>query len=284
MKTKNLIKCLMVVATVSMIFTACKKKEETEAPDTDTSSAADNAFAEGTFNDVSNISDQAAEGSLSSYLSAYNNGNEERGLLSACATITRDTVSVPHTITVNFGTIPCLCGDGRYRSGIIVVSYSGHYYDVGATRTIAFTNYTVNGNIVNGTHSVVNNGPNGNGHPVHTISVNGTIVKANNGGTMTWVSNRVREWTAGYLTPHIFVDDEFSITGTASGTHSNGHSYTATITSALKIHMNCHWIESGVLQLVPSGKPTRTIDFGTDGTCDNQAVVTINGIAYNISM
>ena len=279
----------MVVATVSMIFTACKKKDTNPAVvDNDTSGAADNALAEGTFNDVNNISDQAAEGSLSSYLAASNNGgSEQKSLLSTCATITRDTVSVPHTITVNFGTTPCLCADGRFRSGIITISYSGHYYDVGATRAITFTNYKVNGNLVNGTHSIVNNGPNNSGHPIYTIDVNGTIVKANNGGTVTWVSHRVREWTAGYNTTTGFghlLDDVYSITGSASGSNSNGNSYSATILSPLMVHLNCFWIESGVLQLVPSGKPARTIDFGTDGTCDNHVTVTINGNVYNINI
>ena len=289
MKTKNIMKCFMVAATMSVIFTACKKKDTTPAVvDSDTSGAAENALSEGTFNDVSNISDQAAAGNLSSYLAVNNgSGSEQRGLLSVCATVTRDTTVVPHTITVNFGTTPCLCADGRFRSGIITISYSGHYYDIGATIAITFTNYKVNGNLVNGTHSIVNNGPNINGHPVYTIDVNGTIVKANNGGTITWMSHRVREWTAGYTTTtglgH-FLDDVYSITGSSSGSNSNGSSYSATILSPLMVHLNCFWIESGVLQLVPSGKPTRTIDFGPDGTCDNHATVTINGTVYNINI
>ncbi|MDP1746710.1 MAG: hypothetical protein Q8L90_14140 [Bacteroidota bacterium] len=280
METKNLFKYLMVVATVGVLFTACKKEKD-EPADTDTTGAADNALAESSFNDASNISDQAAAGNLTSYLAA-NNGSDERGLLSACATITHDTTTSPRTIIVDFGTTNCLCSDGRYRKGIINISYSGHYKDSASTHTITFTNFFVNDNQVTGSHSVTNNGHNNNGHLTFTIAVTGTIIKANSGGVISWTSNRVREWSEGESTA-IWSDDVYLITGTASGSHSNGNSFTATITSALKIKMNCHNIVSGGLDLTPSGKPTRSIDWG-NGTCDNQATVTINGHVYNITL
>lgn len=280
METKNLFKYLMVVATVGVLFTACKKEKD-EPVDKDTSGAADNALAEGSFNDASNISDQAAAGNLTSYLSA-NNGSDERGILSSCATITHDTTTNPRTIVVNFGTTNCLCGDGRYRRGIVNVSYSGHYRDSASTHTITFTNYYVNDNQVTGSHSVTNNGHNNNGHLSFTIAVTGTIIKANNGGVISWTSNRVRVWSEGESTA-IWSDDVYLITGSASGSHSNGNSFTANITSALKIKLNCHNIVSGGLDLTPSGKPTRSIDWG-NGTCDNQATVTINGQVYNITL
>lgn len=273
----------MVAATVGVCFTACKKdKDETpEIVDSDTGGAAENALAEGAFNDAGNISDQAAAGGLTSYLSA-NNGSDERGLLSNCATITHDTTVSPRTISVDFGTANCLCNDGRYRRGIINVSYTGHYRDSASTHTVTFTNYFVNDNQVTGSHSVTNNGHNNNGHLTFTIAVTGSIIKPNNGGTISWTSNRVREWTEGESTA-IWSDDVYLITGTASGSHSNGNSYTATITSALKIKLNCHWIVSGGLDLVPSGKPTRSIDWGT-GACDDQATVTINSHVYTITL
>lgn len=282
MKTKNLLRYLMVIITIGALFTACKKeKEEPPVVDSDTAGAADNALAEGAFNDASNISDQAAAGGLTSYLSA-NNGSAERGLLSTCATITHDTTANPKTIIVDFGTTNCLCDDGRYRKGIINVSYTGYYRDSASTHTITFTNFYVNNHQVTGSHSVTNNGKNNNGHLTFTISVNGSIIKPNNGGTISWVSDRLREWTEGENTS-VWSDDIYLISGTASGSHSNGNSYTAAITTPLKVKMNCHWIVSGGLNLTPAGKPTRSIDWG-NGTCDNQATVTINGNVYNITL
>ena len=45
--------------------------------------------------------------------------------------------------------------------------------------------------------------------------------------------------------------------------------------------MNCYWIESGVISLVPEGAPGITLDYGNSG-CDNKAVVTIYNKNYDI--
>src|ERR1035437_6795422 len=127
MKTKKLIKYFMVMATVSLFFAACKKKDVTSA-DTDTSGASDNVMAEGTFNDVSNISDQAAGGVLTSYLSAYTNGSENRGISSCANPVLTTSYNGPdtiQTITITF-TPGCQCADGKYRSGTITVTWTGH--------------------------------------------------------------------------------------------------------------------------------------------------------------
>jgi hypothetical protein len=281
MKTSKFTKYLMVAATVGIVLGACKKKED-EPQDNDTSAATDNALAEGSFSDANSISDQAAAGNLTSFLYGNSNESGERDLMTGCATITRDTVSSPRTITVDFGTANCLCNDGRNRRGIIHISYTGHYKDSLSMHTITFTDYFVNDNKVEGTHTVTNNGHNNSGHLTFSISVNGTITKANGGGTVTWTSTRTREWIEGESTA-LWSDDVYLITGSASGTNAAGNSYTATIISALKIKLNCHNIVSGKMDLTPSGKPTRTIDWG-NGDCDNQATVTINGHVYNITL
>lgn len=41
--------------------------------------------------------------------------------------------------------------------------------------------------------------------------------------------------------------------------------------------MNCHWIVSGGLSLIPSGKPTRSIDWG-NGSCDDQEKLLLMGM------
>ncbi len=281
MKSKNLLKPLMAVAVIGLLFTACKKKND--AIDTDTSAAADNALAEGTYNDVHNIADQASTGSLASYDATYS--SNEKGLLSACATVTPvipDTTAGAHTITVNFGTTNCLCSDGRYRRGIINISYSGRYRDSASTHTITFTNYFVNDNQVMGTKTVTNMGRNAAGHSVFNINVNGTIIKANGGGTITWTSQRQREWIQGEGTLS-WLDDVYLVTGSASGTNAHGTSFTAQITSALERKVICRQFVSGTFTLTPSGKATRTFDFG-NGACDDIATVTINGNVYTITL
>lgn len=272
---------MLLIATSALLVTGCKK-EKTEEADSDTTSSNDNALMESTFNDVSNISDEANQGSVSSYKTEGGNG-----ILSACATITRDTANSadPDTLRIDFGPTNCLCADERNRRGKIIIIHTGRYRDSATTWTTTFEDYYVNDNHVMGTRTGRNNGHNTAGHLSWTIDVNGSIELANGGGTITWTSTRTREWTEGESTPKR-EDDKFSVTGSASGTGANGGSYTMNITDPLvrDMSLGCRrHFTKGKFDLTPAGKLTRTIDFG-DGTCDNKATVTIDGKTYEITL
>ncbi|TND09332.1 MAG: hypothetical protein FD123_1419 [Bacteroidetes bacterium] len=280
MKTrKYFLNAITILAAVSFTLTSCKKEDE----DTDTSGASDNALAESTYQDAANIADEAGTGALSNYRIDPENG----GLLTTCATITRDSANSADadTITVDFGSVNCYCNDGRNRRGKILIVYNGTYRDSGSTWTITFDNYFVNDNQVMGSKTVTNNGHNSAGHLVYSINVNGTILLANNGGTITWTSQRQREWTAGESTP-VWYDDTYSITGSASGTGASGNTFTANITNPLIRNMafGCrrHFVQ-GTFEFTPSNKPMRTVDFG-NGACDDIATVTINNHVYTIHL
>lgn len=255
-----------------ILMTSCNRKKNNNK-DTDTELAGDNALSEATFNDVMNIADDASDKNTGDNLSNYKTS-------SGCATVTHDTVSVPHTITVDFGPTNCLCNDGRYRRGMILISYTGHYRDSGSVHTIGFSNYYVNDKHVMGTKSVTNMGHNAAGQSYFNIAVNGIIVKVS-GDSIIWNSNRTRTWTQGESTM-AKMDDVYEITGSASGT-KNGNSYTMTIIQPLVRALACDWISSGKMELQPSGALLRTIDFGA-GTCDDQATVTIGGTVYTITL
>jgi hypothetical protein len=293
MKLRNTLKYFMAAAVISMVFISCRKEKDNDE-DKETTSARDNALAEGTYNDVANIADQASVSSTLSTYSAPDNSDPTKEfsstLISSCATITRDTIAIPHTIIINFGTSNCLCNDGRNRRGIINVSYNGHYRDSASTHTITFTDYYVNDNKVSGTKTVVNNGHNSAGNLTYSITVNGQIDRPASGATpartITWTSNRTREWIVGENTA-VWGDDVYLITGTANGVSAplggTATSFTITITSALRREIGCRHFVSGKFDLTPSGKATRHVDFGT-GACDNDATVTINGHLYNVSL
>ena len=191
--------------------------------------------------------------------------------LGQCATITHDSVSVPHIVTIDFGTSNCVGLDGRSRRGKVIVTYSGKYRDAGSTHTVTFDNFFVNDNQITGTRTVTNNGLNQAGNISFSIEINGSVILANGAGTCTHVSSRTREWVAGYATDDRS-DDAYLITGNASGTNSRGGNYTAEILTPLRHENSCHNIVSGVIKFTPASKPARTIDFG-NGTCDNQATV-----------
>jgi hypothetical protein len=264
----------------ALLFSSCKKDS---AKDSDVESAQDNALAEADYNDVTTITDQAAlGGSVNMRVAGDASASREDGSLgSGCATVTIDTVSTPHAVTIDFGTTNCVCNDGRSRRGKIIATYTGRYKESGTVITISFNNYFVNDNQITGSKKITNQGLNNSGNLVYKIEVNGSIIKANSGGTITWISTRQREWLAGSSTPLLLSDDVYSITGSASGTTAKGKAYTITITKALVRKMSCRWFESGTLDVTPEGKPTRTLDYGTTG-CDANATVTILGYSFPI--
>jgi hypothetical protein len=260
-------------------LTSCRK----DGLDADIEAAENNAISESTFNDVTTLVDQSVNSGnvLLEANDGFSAADDQAGLGSDCATVTLDTVSSTRSVTIDFGTTNCLCKDGRNRRGKIIATYTGRYRSPGTAITISFDNYFVNENQVKGTKKVTNNGSNNAGHLVYSVEVNGQIIKANNGGTISWSSARQREWTAGENTPLILTDDSYSITGSASGTNASGLSYTIKITQPLVRVMSCRWFESGKLEVTPEGKATRTLDYGSSG-CDANATVTILNKTYPI--
>jgi len=273
----SLLKNLLILSAVIISITSCKKDDKDEL-DTDYTTARDNGIMDAYFNDVSNISDEASTGSVSSFKLGY----PYDGLMSACATVSLDTSVSPKILSIDFGPTDCLCNDGNYRRGKILVSFTGAYADPGHTHTISFDQYFVNLNQVTGTKTVTNNGPNASGHPTFSVSVNGSVVlhSSYGGGTITQTSTRTREWIAGYNTPQ-WSDDVYLISGTASGTSSKGQAYTMSTLTPLQKEIGFKHFVSGKLLYQRSGKEDITIDYGI-GLRDNLATVTIKGYSFNI--
>ncbi|HMT29176.1 MAG TPA: hypothetical protein PKD91_07855 [Bacteroidia bacterium] len=270
MNTKQLVVTgILTISTLALSFTGCRKDKD--ELDSETGTSIDNAFAEAVFDDAATMADQAA---LNGELNSFKSSSDEGMLLSSCATITRDTLAIPRVITIDFGTKNCLCNDGRYRRGKIIVTYNGGYRDVGSVHNIGFDNYFVNNYKVNGTKTVTNQGLNASGHTWFSIGVYGSLTSST-GQTMSRLSTRIREWISGESTP-TWSDDVYLITGTASGTTFNGNTYVAAITVPLEIALNCRWIKNGVLELTPTGKQTRSVNYGySNGACDRYAELTI---------
>ena len=258
----------------------CKKDATSDA---DTQAASDNSYAEASFNDVYQMVDDASR----QHPGIYKTEDAQMALLSGCTKVTVDSTSKPHKITLDFGT-GCVGNDGRTRTGKIEITYTGRYRDSGTVITATLVNYTVTdlgstyANKIEGTKTITNLGHNSKGHPMIEIKVTGAKITTA-AGVATWACDRTREWSNGYNTPFNIFDDTYLITGNASGTNIKGISYTANVLSPLQVQVGCRWVESGVLNLTPSGVATRTIDFG-NGNCDAFATVTINGKQYTITM
>jgi hypothetical protein len=283
------------VLLISLTIFGCKKEtDDKKELEYDTQSSGDNTLAENSWNDVAGISDQAVENG-SGTLTTYRNG-DGGSYLSTCATVTFDTAAWSKSVTVNFGSSFCLCSDGRYRRGQFHISWTGGYRDSAAVITtsanvadnycvkyITDTAYWVR---VTGTRTVTNKGHNASGHLWYTVSVSGTLYNSSS-QSMTWSSNRTREWTDGESTL-TWSDDKYSITGTADGRSFEGSEFHVEIKQALIVDFTCFAsnpgsckITKGKFELTPSGKVTRYFDFG-NGACDNTGVLTVNGVDFTI--
>jgi len=272
--TAGLCTCLLVLA-------SCRK--ERQELDSDTASAAEYAVADAAFADVANIADEAYSGNLDTYRTSEGG---VQGTLSACADLTIDTLA--KSMVIDFGTVNCECADGVFRRGKILVSWTGAYRDSGSSHTITFNDYFVNSNQILGTKTDVNNGINTNGNLSFSVSVNGSIVwdpqSAGGAGTSTIVSISTREWICGASQP-VCRDDVYLISGTAAGETRTGNAYTMSTSQPLKKEIGWRHFTDGILQFTPSGKFTRTIDYGyVNGGRDALAQVAINGYTFNIQL
>lgn len=272
---------LMIFLAATVLLTACKKDEDPTVPNENANSnvyktmAADAGHADFVENDVDLLADEAARGHF-----GPNGPQGPQGILNPCATVTHDTVSIPHMITIDFGPVNCLGNDGHWRRGQIIVTYIGNYWQAGSVRTMGFNGYYVDDNAITGTRTITNNGQNASGNYNWTIDVAAFTITKPNGNWFTRSSNRNREMIQGYGTTNPW-DDVYLITGTANAQKSNGHSMTSAITNALRKEIGCKWIVSGTMDMTPNNLPVRTIDYGT-GTCDNIATVTVNGVSHTI--
>jgi hypothetical protein len=266
---------IAIAATTGIALTSCNRDKGIKDKDSDTSYSQDNAMGEFVYNDAGNIADESSNANSGDNLENYKT-------TSNCAIVTKDTVSNPKTITVDFGSVNCMCNDGRNRRGKILIDYTGHYRDSGSVHHITFDNYFVNDNKVMGNKTVENMGHNASNQLYFNITVNGLMIKAITADSVTWNSNRVRTWLVGEPT-QTRLDDVYQISGNGSGQRANGIQYTMTITQPLIKEIACQWIKAGEVQIQPTGGLLRTINYG-NGTCDNQATVTVNGNTYNITL
>lgn len=316
---KNLFKLFGVLITFSLlVFTSCSENDDASGndinltPETDLkiATAMDQTTASEAFDEVSEITDEAIFNTddilESSQLKAGGDGNHRghayrnrhqydtltlngRALirLSECVTITREINDAKDTMImiIDFGDENCLGADDRERKGkIIITRYGGQIWDGGYKIINTFENYYVNNNQVSGTKTI-NGYINTEENRVQEMTDNGSVILADKGGTITWSAVRNREVVEGSDT-RIKLDDIIHITGNSSGTDAEGNTFTSQITEPLvRIHeLGCYRNPvSGIVNILRSSDTEITINYG-DGTCDNLAEVTTNGVTEVIEL
>lgn len=212
-------------------------------------------------------------------------GNHMRRL-SDCVIMTRELNETNDTVTmiIDYGD-ECEGLDGKIRSGRIIITRTGRMYWDGTTQSVVtFDNYIVDGKQVSGTKTktgIINDA----GNRQHTIVIVGQIILADNAGTISWNANRTREVVVGSDTRAKF-DDVIHITGSSSGVTADGSVFTSEIIEPLvRIHEEgCYrFYVAGITRITRGADTEIIINYG-DGTCDNLAEITTNGITETVEL
>jgi hypothetical protein len=270
---------LMMAALAMLSFFSCNK-DSTLIEQSSIDLADDDAVTNVAFDDVFNTVDNASiimenlMGTAKGYMGS------EVVLTDSCPTITISAGGFPKTITINYGT-GCSGFNGSTRSGKIMINVTDKRSVVNATRTVTFDNYYFNGIKVEGTKVLKTLPLNSNKNQVLSIKLTGGKLTLANGKTIERAFEHQREWSAGSNTPKYIWDDEWLITGTATGKNIEGIAYTNTILTALHWTRMCEFLVSGSVKFERTGVDPVVLDYGK-GVCDAKAVVTRGGESKEI--
>lgn len=264
---------LSVLLSAAVWTAACTKTAEAPAAPNVAVSAEDQSLAEDESAALADLVEAAVPADATLTGSAAAEPADLARVAGTCFTRTYNATT--RTLTLDFGTTNCLIPSGVARRGKIVAIFSGPYRQAGALTTITLVDYYRNDNRHTGTRTLTNLGGGAWKLEVQNASVTTAA------GTHTWASQRQYTRTAGAATRTI-LDDEYSVTGEASGTNRRGIRYTATIQQPLrkKLQAGCaRSFVAGTVQILTSKEKELLLNYDPTGTqaCDNLASITVNG-------
>jgi len=285
MKTKNFKQAnnmlksfaFITIAMIGLTLISCEESESL-TPEEENADLINESYASELFDEVEDLGDEAVDYLETESIKSTSEADFNRyNKLSPCATITKiykeDTVE----ITIDFGEENCLCNDGRNRRGKILINHYGYYWGEGEAEIIyTFDNYFVDDNQLLGTRNVYRY-TNEEQHRVSEVLADGSVILAEDAGTISWHRERVREVVEGSETYHKY-DDVIEVTGSSNATLADGTEITSEITSPLirDFASGCYRYFVSGTRVITIGEEEIIIDFG-DGTCDNLAEFTRNG-------
>jgi hypothetical protein len=307
MKKLSLITRLTTVAfAATLLITGCKKEtsdslspqEEEQAANYSSESEADIEVAfNDVFDNVMGVNSELGTGGVGIFgrkASSSETGREARvDSVPSCVTVTITPIQAgvfPKTVTIDFGS-GCF-SHGHLRSGKIQIVYTGRLLNPGSSATTTFINYKIDSIAVQGTHKITNTTTTTPGSNQKQFKIE--VIDAK----LTWPNGNFAEWNATRSITQIEgngsaipADDIFSMRGNAQGKVKRGNLivlWDSEITEALIKKFICPWISKGRIKTVRRGLPQNTpwvaiLDYG-NGTCDNQATLTINGNTRQITL
>ena len=274
MRTISLRSLAFVCLASGLLLTTGCKRESDAAPDEDITTAEDRSEdnSETAISSDLMMATKPQDGTVNNS-PAVAGVLELRRIYGTCATRSYDALT--NTATIDFGPTNCLCPDGRYRRGKIIIHFTTDTHTRRAGAVVTREGYFVNDNQHIATRTFTDLG----GGSFTVVVTDARIIRANNGGTHSWIANWTFTQTAGYGTP-IVSDDVFSVTGSDSGTNRKNVTYTTTIQTPLIKRGDCYkYFVAGTVSITNSNNKTLLLNYDPSGTqsCDNVASVTVNG-------
>jgi hypothetical protein len=290
MKTLNINRTTIgIFAILFVVFLySCQKENSLNNSTTVTEEQAvqysdESAQAEASFDDVEDVGMTAAEEEgLASAEQGRSTENwfpprfdELRLRLGPCATITvtPNDSTYPKTITIDFGD-GCICADGKFRKGAIILHLTGPIRRSGSVLTITFRGFYLNRAHIEGTKIISNLSENGD--IKFTVQVVGGKVTFPNGRGYQYQGLKYVHQVEGGLT-RTLRDDVYNIEGRSRTEFNNGLTITLNTERPLVKKVVCPWISNGLLKIKINDRVLfLNYGFPNDGDCDNKALLTWN--------
>jgi len=268
-------KIFALLPLTSVFFLAsCQKEENEPDPEFETTfKLSESQAVSESINDDATV--VFFDASVSSGFYRVNGNAETSGALSCAAVSVNPQNSFPKTIVIDFGN-GCTSADGISRKGKINITLSDYVHNPGATAVMTFENYYTAGYKVEGTITWTNTSTQ-NGISWTRQITNGKVTEPISGYYWTHEGTKNVTQTAGANTPTNLLDDVYSVTGNHTVTNPAGKTRTVTITEALEKKTTCHNVSKGKMK-IQAQTHFAILDYG-DGTCDNIATITIDGVA-----
>jgi hypothetical protein len=284
---------IMLLASIFVFTISCNKDDSKEENTLTQEEISTSAKIDNVADDVSKI----VEEQFGSDFGIENRGNSNStAVLPDCAIITRTpaegfpAVGQNITKTIDFGTTGCVLPiTGAVLKGKIIITIPFQPNSNVHTATYTFVDFYHNARKVQGTKTFVRTFT-----PATASSTSKLVVVMNmdlavtliDGRVITRTGSRTRELVEGLNTPANFVDNVYKVTGEWFTTFPNAGVKTSTITSPLFLKIACapqnSIFSKGVITFTRNNN-TASLDYG-DGTCDNIAVFTRNGVATTITL
>mgnify|MGYP001825122914 CR=1 FL=1 len=275
---KTVSRWITLFAVLFVVATACEDQEEqafqSSIGEEDIESMSSEEDLQTAYDEIDLISVEANESLDDDGTLGGREQMDQTDRLTRCATVTHDKEAM--TITIDFGD-GCEGPDGKLRSGIIFITYTGRLFIPGSVWTYELRNYTVNGKHIEGKKTITN--------VSGSISDHVSFHKLIEDGKVTWpdgsFATREVDKTFTWIRANNPLMDEVHVEGEASGVNRRGVAYNVTIISKIIWKRSCRirgvCVPVQGLKLVERRDQADVLlDFG-DGACDNLVTITKNG-------